>query len=199
MSSDNVFIFWYNICMDKLKQIKIDCENCKKCPLFKTKHNVVFSSGNESAKIFLIGEAPGHDEDMSGLPFVGMAGKILDKYLSLSEIDRDKDLYISNIVKCRPPENRKPKNAEKQACLNYLEEQILTVNPTIIILCGGTAAESFLGKVKMSDVHGKIFEISVREKKYRAMPIYHPSPLCRVKDKEQIMVKDLSQIKKLVL
>ncbi|MBR1754138.1 uracil-DNA glycosylase [bacterium] len=177
-----------------LDDIKQQCETCTNCPLYKTKTHTVFSDGNINAKIFFIGEAPGENEDLQGKPFVGMAGKIMNKYLELAGISREDDLYITNIVKCRPPQNRKPKVSEKKACFNFLCRQIELINPKVIVLCGGTALETFIKGKKISDVHGQNIKIEINEKTYNAVPIYHPSPLCRVPDKQKITVDDLKKI-----
>lgn len=180
--------------MEVLGVLNSQCSKCSKCELSQYKTNTVFSDGSEKAKIILIGEAPGENEDLQGKPFVGMAGKILNKYLELAGISREKDLYITNIVKCRPPKNRKPKPSEKQACFDFLVKQIEYINPKIIILCGGTALETFVKHQKLSDVHGQVFELIINNKKYNAVPIFHPSPLCRVKNKQEIVVEDLKKI-----
>ena len=180
--------------MNYLENLKKECEICKNCTLCETKNNTVFSDGNQSAKILLIGEAPGENEDLQAKPFVGMAGKIMNKYLELAGISREHDLYITNIVKCRPPKNRKPKSDEKKACFHYLIRQIEFINPKVIILCGGTALETFIKGKKISDVHGSKFIINVNDKEYIASAIYHPSPLCRVKNKLEITVEDLKNI-----
>lgn len=180
--------------MKNLSEIKKECESCKACILCENKTNTVFSDGNENSKIMLIGEAPGENEDLQGKPFVGMAGKILDRYLEKAGISRNKDLYITNIVKCRPPKNRKPKTSEKKSCFKYLTEQILNINPEVIILCGGTSLESFFKGEKISDVHGKILELNIEDKVFKCVPIYHPSPLCRVQNKEEITVTDLKTV-----
>lgn len=183
--------------MKNLSKIKFECLNCKDCILYTSKTNTVFSDGNENAKIMLIGEAPGENEDLQGKPFVGIAGKILDKYLEKAKISRKKDLYITNIVKCRPPQNRKPKAYEKKSCFKYLKEQILTISPEVIILCGGTALETFFKGLKISDVHGNVLNINIENKSFKCVPIYHPSPLCRVPNKEDITVNDLKFVYKL--
>lgn len=181
--------------MNYLEDLKLQCRKCTNCSLFETKINTVFSDGNENAKILLIGEAPGENEDLQGKPFVGMAGKIMNKYLELAEISREKDLYITNIVKCRPPKNRKPKTSEKKACFDFLVKQIEYINPKVIVLCGGTALETFVKGKKISDVHGQIIKIDINGKGYNAIAIYHPSPLCRVPNKQKICVEDLKKIK----
>jgi len=127
-----------------LEELKTKCEQCKSCELHKTRNNVVFADGNpETASIVLIGEAPGENEDMQGLPFVGRAGKLLNEFLASAGISRENDLYIINTVKCRPPKNRVPSNEEKNACRHFLISQIEIINPKIILLCGATALKSF--------------------------------------------------------
>ena len=130
----------------KLEALKKECNNCYKCELGKTRNNLVFSDGKATAKILLIGEAPGADEDATGTPFVGRAGKLLRKLIEESGLSRKDDFYIANTVKCRPPENRVPTDEEKQLCEKYLLEQIEIIQPKVIVLCGATSAKSFLGK-----------------------------------------------------
>lgn len=171
----------------------------------KTRNNVVFSDGNPcSAKIVLIGEAPGQNEDLSGVPFVGRAGKFLDECLAKAGLSREKDFYIINTVKCRPPKNRVPSVVEKAACEHFMLEQIEIINPVIILFCGATALKSFYkGKEPISKIRGEIFEIEVRGKKYDAMPIFHPSYLLRNHSTEEnaprgLMLKDLKKVKSLI-
>lgn len=182
-----------------MMQLKRTCSQCKACELHKTRNNVVFAHGNpETAKIVLIGEAPGENEDLRGIPFVGRAGQLLNEFLEKAGISRQNDLYIINMVKCRPPDNRVPAKKEKNMCRHFLLKQILVINPKLILLCGSTAMKEFLGDRKITQVHGKIFEITVSNKIYKAMPILHPSPLCRYPDKNNVMVKDLQTIKNLI-
>ncbi|MCQ2789330.1 MAG: uracil-DNA glycosylase [bacterium] len=188
----------YNFIMDTLDKIKSVCENCILCDLHKTRNNIVFSDGNKKANLFLIGEAPGENEDNEGKPFVGRAGKLLDKYLEEAGLSRAQDLYVANIIKCRPPKNRVPKTCEKDACRKYLYEQILAVNPKVVILCGTTALTEFVKDKKITEIHGKEIFIDIKGKIFKAVPILHPSPLCRIKDKQQVMVEDLKKIKQLV-
>lgn len=183
----------------KLNELRLKCENCKLCELHKTRNNIVFADGNpDTAKIILIGEAPGENEDLQGLPFVGMAGKLLNGFLESAGISRKEDLYIINIVKCRPPKNRVPTKQEKALCKKFLTEQILTVKPKLILLCGATAMEEFLHAKKITEVHGEIFGIEILNKAYKTMPILHPSPLCRFPDKARVMVNDLKLAKKFI-
>lgn len=184
---------------DKLERLKLKCKNCASCELHKTRNNIVFADGNpKTASIVLIGEAPGENEDLQGLPFVGRAGKLLEGYLQEAGLSREKDLYIINIVKCRPPNNRVPTKNEKAACKEFLREQILAINPKIILLCGSTAMNEFLNEGKITEVHGKVFDIEIAEKSYKSMPILHPSPLCRFPDKKNEMVQDLKVAKSLI-
>jgi len=165
-------------------------KSCTKCLLHKERNNVVLCDGSEKAKVMLIGEAPGADEDASGKPFVGRAGKLLNELLKSAGIDRQKDLYICNTVKCRPPQNRKPTDAEKQACRPYLEEQIKKVNPQVIILCGATAMTSFIeDKITITKARGKVFEV----KGVKFVPIFHPSYLLRYHSTEEGSPRDVTK------
>lgn len=188
-----------------LLELKRKCSECKACELHKTRNNVVFADGNpESAKIVLIGEAPGENEDLQGIPFVGRAGKLLDEFLQKAQISREKDLYIINTVKCRPPKNRVPTDSERNSCRAFLLSQIEIMNPKIILLCGATAMKSFLSaKTPISKIRGDVFEIEVNNKKFQAMPIFHPSYLLRNHSSEEnsprgLMLKDLKRAKKLI-
>ena len=160
--------------LDKLKQ---ECNSCQKCVLGSTRNNIVFSDGSAEAKILLIGEAPGADEDATGTPFVGRAGKLLTKLIEDCGFSRKDDFYICNTVKCRPPENRVPTNEEKALCEKYLLEQIKIVNPKVIVLCGATSAKSFLGdKIKISQIRGQWYKLFDG---IDATVIFHPSYLLR--------------------
>lgn len=156
--------------------------NCKKCELSKSRTSIVLFSGSETASIMLIGEAPGADEDKIGLPFVGRAGKFLTSMLEDAGFNREKDLYITNIVKCRPPNNRKPKGVEVEACAPYLAAQIEAVRPKVIVLVGSSALEAFIReKTTITNARGKIFEYGDGIK---LVPIFHPSYLLRNHSKE---------------
>ncbi|MFA7658172.1 MAG: uracil-DNA glycosylase [Candidatus Gastranaerophilaceae bacterium] len=188
-----------------LEKLKQKCINCDACKLHLTRNNTVFADGNsETAKIVLIGEAPGENEDLQGVPFVGRAGKLLNEFLNQADISREKDLYIINTLKCRPPKNRVPSDTEKEACRAFLLSQIKIIDPKIILLCGATAMKSFVGaKTPISKIRGEIFEIEVGGKKYQAMPIFHPSYLLRNHSIQQnsprgLMLKDLKKIKELI-
>lgn len=190
-----------------LEIVQKKCENCTDCVLGNTRKNVVFSDGNpESAKIVLIGEAPGETEDETGRPFVGRAGKLLDQFLEEAGISRQDDLYIINTVKCRPPENRVPTDVEKAMCEKYLTAQIDIMNPKAIVFCGATSLRSFWHdkKVQISKVRGQWFNVTINGKEYRAMAIFHPSYLLRNHSMEEgsprrLMQKDLFEIKSTIL
>ncbi len=182
-----------------LNELKNVCSQCRACELAKTRTTTVFSDGSPDAKIMLIGEAPGADEDASGIPFVGRAGQLLNEFLQETGIDRQKDLYICNTIKCRPPQNRVPSNEEKLACQAYLIGQISIVRPKIILLCGSTAAQTFIKQeFKISMIRGKWLNIFDN---IEVMAIFHPSYLLRNHSMEQgsprwLMQKDLENVKK---
>ncbi|MDD3237467.1 MAG: uracil-DNA glycosylase [Candidatus Gastranaerophilales bacterium] len=182
-----------------INQILKVCNQCYSCPLGKTRDNLVFSDGNPNAKIMLIGEAPGAEEDASGTPFVGRAGRLLNDLLQECNIDRNKDLYICNTVKCRPPENRVPTDEEKQTCSSFLSAQINIVRPKVIVLCGATAAKTFLGdKIKISQIRG---QWSTLFGNIKSIAIFHPSYLLRNHSLEEnsprwLTKQDLIEIKK---
>ncbi len=190
---------------EKLNKLKQDCLTCKKCILGETRNNIVFSDGNpESAKAILIGEAPGENEDKTGTPFVGRAGKLLNEFLEKAGISREKDLYIINTVKCRPPKNRVPSDEEKKLCEDYLLQQIEIINPEIMIFCGATALKSFYDKkVAISKIRGEVLEIEIGGKTRKCIPIFHPSYLLRYHSLEEgspryYMLEDLKKIKSLI-
>ena len=181
-----------------LKKLNSECVECTSCNLSKTRKNVVVGKGNESAHVVIIGEGPGEQEDITGLPFVGRAGKMLDIALSSVDIDPLEDCYITNIVKCRPPNNRKPSAAESEACMPWLNEQINLLKPKIIILAGSTAVQSFLGiNEPISKIRGQWIE----KDNIKYMPIFHPSYLLRNPSKNKgkpkwLTWQDLKKVKK---
>ncbi len=186
-----------------LEIVREKCENCHDCILGNTRNNVVFSDGNpETARVVLIGEAPGETEDETGTPFVGRAGKLLNDFLAEAGISRQDDLYIINTVKCRPPENRVPTEVEKSLCEKYMTAQIDIMNPKAIIFCGATSLKSFWDdkKVQISKVRGKWFDVTINGKTYPAMAIFHPSYLLRNHSMDEgsprrLMQQDLAEIK----
>ncbi|MBW4431651.1 MAG: uracil-DNA glycosylase [Pelatocladus maniniholoensis HA4357-MV3] len=157
------------------------CNQCHRCELGNTRINAVVGRGNPKAPIMVIGEAPGQNEDETGLPFVGRAGQLLEKILESVKLDTDKDVYIANINKCRPPNNRVPTNEEIEACKPYLLEQIRLVDPKIILLTGATAVKSIIGdKRGITKIRGTWMEWEGR----LCMPIFHPSYLLRNPSRE---------------
>ena len=166
--------------------------NCKKCKLCNNRTNIVFGSGNKNADVMLIGEGPGADEDKQGEPFVGKAGQLMDKAFMGLGIDRQK-LYIANIVKCRPPSNRVPEDDEATACLDYLRNQVILVNPKIIVLMGSTALKNILGKeYGITSARGKWVE----KKGIQYMPTWHPAALLRDDNKKIDFWKDFKEVKR---
>ena len=181
-----------------LKKLNSECVECTSCNLSETRKNVVVGKGNESAQVVIIGEGPGEQEDITGLPFVGRAGKMLDTALSSVDIDPLEDCYITNIVKCRPPNNRKPSAVESEAFMPWLNEQINLLKPKIIILAGSTAVQSFLGiDEPISKIRGQWIE----KDNIKYMPIFHPSYILRNPSKNKgkpkwLTWQDLKKVKK---
>ncbi|UFP96388.1 uracil-DNA glycosylase [Gloeobacter morelensis] len=158
------------------EQIRTHCNACFRCELGKTRTHAVVGRGNPEALLMVIGEGPGENEDLTGIPFVGKAGQLLDKILEAVQFDTEKDVYIANIVKCRPPGNRKPAPEEMKACLGYLNEQIRMVDPKILLLAGGTAVEGLTGdKRGITKLRGQWLQWQGRW----VMPFFHPAFLLR--------------------
>lgn len=176
---------------DNWEELEQSIINCKKCRLRENRNNIVFGTGNKEADIMFIGEGPGADEDTQGIPFVGKAGILMDKALEGLGIKRE-ELYIANIVKCRPPSNRVPNDDEAAECLNYLRNQVILVKPKIVVLLGSTALKNILGKeYSITAARGKWIE----KKGILYMPTWHPAALLRDENKKIEFWKDLKQIK----
>ncbi len=159
----------------QLEQLRSQCLECRLCPLWETRTNVVFGVGAPDAEVMFIGEGPGEQEDLKGEPFVGRAGKLLDDMLELIDLDRSK-IYIANMVKCRPPKNRDPLENEQTACSKWLTRQIQLINPRIVVCLGRIAAMTYIGKdFKISRQHGQWFERG----SIMTMALYHPAALLR--------------------
>ena len=172
---------------DGLKSV---CADCTRCGLCETRHNVVFGVGNEDADIMFVGEGPGEQEDLKGQPFVGPAGKLLDDMLKMIGLDRSR-LYITNSVKCRPPENRDPMNTEKDACKGYLQRQRALMQPKIIVCLGRVSAmEIIRPDFKISQEHGQFFE----KDGCLMMALYHPAALLRDPRKRPESFEDLKAL-----
>ncbi len=156
--------------------LKNACSACNKCNLCETRTNCVFGVGNPDAKILFIGEAPGENEDLKGEPFVGRAGKLLDLYLNGIGLDRHKNIYIANILKCRPPENRDPSPSEQDACIDWLREQVRIMRPSIIVCLGRIAACRLISpNYKVTQEHGIFYE----KNGTLMMGTFHPAALLR--------------------
>lgn len=169
------------------------CKCCTKCVLSETRTNVVFGDGNRNANVMLIGEGPGANEDLEGLPFVGRAGKLLDDMFSIIDLSRDQ-VFIANMVKCRPPNNRDPLNVEQEACRPWLENQIELIAPKIIICLGRIAAMRFIrDDFKITKEHG---QWQVREDGIHVMALYHPAALLRDPRRRPETFLDLKEIQK---
>ena len=185
---------------EELELVRQKCLNCQKCSLCKTRTNVVFSDGVANNKLVLVGEAPGYWEDQKGLPFVGKAGQLLDKIFECVGLSRQKDVYICNTIKCRPPENRNPLPEEKDACREYLDAQLDILKPKIILICGSVALNSLLPSVGgITKVRGKWYDGPNGAK---MMPIFHPSYLLRNDSREKgspkwLTWQDIKEIKRL--
>jgi len=167
-------------------------ERCTRCSLARTRNNVVPGTGVPNPKVLVIGEGPGEEEDMQGLPFVGKAGILLDKMLAAIDLDRSKNCYIANIVKCRPPENRNPFPDEQSACFGFLQTQIHILKPKMILCMGKIAAEKLLDqRVPVNEVHGTFYD-------YHGIPVmvtFHPSALLRNQDLKRPAWNDLKNFK----
>lgn len=156
------------------------CAACQRCELGQSRKNVAYGAGNPRARLMLIGEGPGAQEDEQGLPFVGAAGQLLSKILASVGFDREQDVYIANVVKCRPPGNRVPTPEEMAACRPYLDEQIAQVDPKIVLLAGATALKGVLNRSGIMRLRGEWIEHEGRS----YMPIFHPAYLLRQNTRE---------------
>ena len=174
------------------KELEAECNNCKKCKLCQGRNNVVIGTGNKTADLMFIGEGPGADEDAQGIPFVGKAGKLMNTAFQGMGIKRE-EVYIANVVKCRPPNNRNPEDDEARACLDYLRNQVILVKPKIIVLLGNVALKNILGKeYGITSARGKWVE----KNGIMYMPTFHPAALLRDETKKIMFWKDLKEVKK---
>jgi len=182
--------------MNKWDELKNKCSACVKCELHKTRTNVVFGVGDNSYEVLFIGEGPGEHEDLKGEPFVGRAGKLLDDMLKIIGLSREKNIYIANIVKCRPPGNRDPKPEEREACIDWLYEQIKLMKPKIIVCLGRIAATQLIDpELKITRDHGKWYD----KDGIKYMAVYHPAALLRDPHKRPDTFMDLKQIERMIL
>lgn len=168
------------------------CHDCTRCQLCETRHNVVFGVGNQQTDILFVGEGPGEQEDLRGEPFVGPAGKLLDEMLCIIDLDRKKNCYIANIVKCRPPGNRDPLESEQDACIGYLRNQVALLKPKIIVCLGRIAAKRLIDpEYRITREHGQWVE----KNGVWMTAIYHPSALLRDVSKRPETFEDLLSIR----
>ena len=178
-----------------LEELKKSCEECRKCALCETRTNCVFGVGNQNASLMFVGEAPGEQEDKTGIPFVGRAGQLLDKFLAAVDIDRE-DVYIANILKCRPPKNRDPLPDEEDACIGFLREQVALINPKVIVCLGRISAMRLIKPdFKITQEHGTWF----KKGNYLMTAVYHPAALLRDPRKKEDMLEDMKKIKEKLL
>ena len=172
-------------------ELQKKCAECEKCELCKTRTNCVFGTGNRNADLLFVGEAPGEQEDLSGIPFVGRAGQLLDKFLYAVDINRE-DVYIANILKCRPPKNRDPLPEEEDACIDYLRQQVALINPKVIVCLGRISAMRLIKPdFKITKEHGQWF----KKGNYLMTAVYHPAALLRDPRKKEDMLEDMKKIK----
>ena len=170
--------------------LREECLSCQRCGLAETRKNVVFGDGNPEAELLFIGEGPGANEDAQGLPFVGRAGKLLDDMLEMIDLDRTK-VFITNIVKCRPPQNRDPLNVEQEACIEYLRRQTAMIQPKIIVCLGRIAAMQIIKPdFKITKEHGQWFD----KAGIRMTALYHPAALLRDPSRRPETFDDLKNI-----
>ena len=164
--------------------------DCKRCKLHRTRRTIVFGEGNEKATLMFVGEGPGYDEDVQGRPFVGKAGQLLTKIIESINLSRE-EVYIANIVKCRPPQNRNPETDEIQSCNPFLMDQIRVIRPKIICALGTFAAQTLLKtSTKISELRGKIFDIEG----IKVIPTYHPAFLLRNPERKRDVWEDMKKI-----
>ena len=177
---------------DNWESLTRECMDCRECALSQTRCHVVFGVGNPQAEILLVGEGPGANEDQQGIPFVGKAGMLLDDMLAIIGLDRTK-VYIANIVKCRPPNNRDPMNVEQDACIGYLRRQMALIRPKILVCLGRIAAMRLIDpKFRITKDHGVWFDVDGM----RMTALYHPSALLRDPDKRPETFDDLKSLQR---
>ncbi len=173
------------------EQLNFVCGSCQLCELGKLRNNIVIGKGNIKAPVMFIGEGPGEQEDLSGEPFVGAAGQLLDVLLEALAF-KPEDYYIANVVKCRPPNNRVPNDYEAEKCLPYLRNQVALIRPRIIVCLGSTAARYVISKeIKITQIRGQWHE----QKGCWVMPTFHPAALLRDSTKKILLFKDIKEVK----
>ncbi len=167
------------------------CRGCTGCRLSETRHNVVIGRGSRTAPVMFVGEGPGEQEDLTGQPFVGAAGQLLDKYLEAAGISMD-DVYIANIVKCRPPENRNPRDDEEEACIDFLRAQVKLIRPKLIVCLGKVAASKLMKQdYPITREHGTL----IKKGSFSMIALYHPAAILRDPSKKEDMYRDMKRVR----
>lgn len=190
---------------DSLKKIEKEVSACKACRLYLGRHKAVPGEGNEKAKVFFIGEGPGKNEDLEGRPFVGAAGKFLEEMLESISFKR-KDVFIGNVVKCRPPMNRDPKNDEIRTCERYLYRQLNIIKPRLIVTLGRFSLSVFIPNESISKVHGKLKSVKFKNARHPlfplgemyVLPLYHPAAVLYRGKMKEIIINDFKNIPKIL-
>ena len=182
--------------INDIHELEKECKSCEKCKLCATRTNVVFGVGNTNADVMFIGEGPGENEDLQGEPFVGRGGQLLDKMLKAVDLDRNKNIYIANIVKCRPPKNRDPEPEEQEQCINWLRNQVKLINPKIIVCLGRIAAAKLIKPdIKITKEHGIFFE----KGNFLMMATLHPAALLRNPNNKPAAFEDFLKLKEKII
>jgi DNA polymerase len=177
-----------------LAEVRKELGDCKRCKLHRARRTIVFGEGNEKASLMVIGEGPGYDEDVQGRPFVGKAGQLLTKILQSINLTRE-EVYITNIVKCRPPQNRNPEPDEIQSCNPFLMKQIAVIQPRIICALGAFSAQTLLKTdTKITALRGKLFDLEG----IKVIPTYHPAFLLRNPERKREVWEDMKKIAELM-
>jgi len=177
------------------EELEAQCKKCARCGLHEKRTNVVFGAGNRAAEVLFVGEGPGESEDRRGEPFVGRAGLLLDDMLKIIGLSREKNIFIANIVKCRPPNNRDPQTAEREACLPWLRAQYSLIRPKILVCLGRIAAAELIGgDFKITRDHGKWYD----KDGVKFMALYHPSALLRDPHRRPDTFVDLKSLERMI-
>ena len=177
---------------DNFEELRENCLNCRRCGLCETRTNVVVGVGNPRSKVMFIGEGPGENEDLQGEPFVGRGGQLLDKMLAAVDLDRKTNVYIANIVKCRPPKNRDPLPEEQEACIGWLRNQVALIRPKIVVCLGRIAAMRIIKPdMKITREHGQFFE----KNGTLMMATLHPAALLRNPNQKPAAFEDYLKLR----
>ncbi|MBC8522079.1 MAG: uracil-DNA glycosylase [Candidatus Syntrophoarchaeum sp.] len=183
---------------EEMERVEKEIKECRHCELCKTRNNPVVGEGSLSAKVMFVGEAPGYYEDLKGRPFVGKAGKVLDELLESVGLQRN-EVYITNVLKCRPPGNRNPATAEIKACTPYLDAQLEIIKPEVIATLGNFSLSYIfdkfgLKKDKISKMHGKVFDVSTIASIKKIIPLYHPAVATYNPGMKEVLVEDFKML-----